>query len=112
MAESLDFKLLKELMKMSHECEEKLEGFKKVLPDDCKGFIDLQLKNLNKAYTELLKDIDFYTYGNKPDDLKLKSFKIHCANRFLPIVILSEPKNILSYGITYQEYITPNNKDR
>ncbi|MBR6837962.1 MAG: hypothetical protein IKM94_00105 [Alphaproteobacteria bacterium] len=103
----MEAKLQQALNNLYQDAFNKLNEFKAQLPDNLKGFIDAQMKNLEHARTELAKDINFYVINDKPDDIKLKNFKIHCADRFLAIVLLSEPERIKSYGITYDEYINP-----
>lgn len=90
-----------------NDARKQMDEYKKQLPDELKGFVDLHFKSLERAKEQLTKDADFYVFGKWGDDQKIKSFKIHCVSRFLGIVMMAEPKNIESYGITYQEYITP-----
>ena len=107
MDKSLKIKLLEALSDNFKNAKGKLDEFKNKLPQEYKGFVDLQMNNLKLAHSELAKDIDFYAGRTGDDSVIVKSFTIHCAERFLPIVIMSEPEHILGYGITYQEYLSP-----
>lgn len=78
------------------------------LPAEYKGFIDEHLKSLEKANSDLKHDINFYSMQSGNPENVIKSFKIHCAEKFLNILIVCQPERILGYGITYAEYITPN----
>ena len=108
MDKSLKIQMLEALTDSFKNAQQRLNEFKAQLPDNLKGFVDLQMDNLKKAHKELAADIDLYAnLGRDDDSIKLKNFKIHCGERFLPIVILSEPERIKSYGITFDEYKSP-----
>ena len=104
----VDPKVLKEILKETYdEAHKHLLKTKEELPAEYKGFVDEHLKSLEKAHSDLQKDVDFYSFQSGNPDNVIKSFKIHCAERFLYVVAFCQPKQILGYGITYAEYIAP-----
>ena len=107
MDRSLKIILLETLSDYFTSAKNNLDEFRNKLPEDYRGFVDIQLNNLKLAHAELAKDIDFYAGRSCDDSMIIKSFKIHCSERFLPIIVMSEPEHILSYGITFTEYLTP-----
>ena len=104
----VEISVLKEILKKSYnDAHAQLIKTKEKLPNEYKGFVDEHLKSLEIANSELEKDINFYSLQSGHPDSVIKSFKIHCAERFLYILAFCQPDRILSYGITYAEYITP-----
>lgn len=101
-------KILEDILQEKYnEAYNQLVKTKEELPAEYKGFVDEHIKSLDIAKSQLQKDINFYSLQSGTEDNVIKSFKIHCAERFLYILAFCQPKRILSYGLTYAEYISP-----
>ena len=95
-------KILNDVLKESYDNTYKqLIEIKEKLPAEYKSFIDVHLKSLKKVNSDLQKDIDYYSFKSGNQDDIIKSFKIHCADRFFNILAVSQPENILKISKTY-----------
>lgn len=101
--------ILADNYKIAHQ---KLMESKQALPKEYQGFIDEHMKSLKKVHADLKRDLDFYLFKDGGEAEIIKSFKIHCAENFLRILVVTDPKHILSYGITYDQFIAPRKKER
>ena len=99
-------KILEDVLEKSYnDTLQKILKIKKELPAAYKGFIDIHIKSLDAAKSQLKKDINFYSLKSGTKESITKSFELHCADRFLYVLTVCQPENILSYGMTYEEFL-------
>lgn len=112
MENNFGLRLRNVLEEQYENASKRMQQNKDQLPPEYQGFVDVQMNQLRVVYERLKKDANRYHEDDKtslggtndPEQV-MKDYKSHCIFDFAPMILLTDPKNIRGYNMTYQEYL-------